>query len=175
MKPQLKKLRDQVIVITGASSGIGLATARLAARRGARVVLAARNEEALKSDVEAIRRDGGRAIYVVADVSSPSDCDGIAQAAVSAFGGIDTWVNDAAVAIYGRLDEVHLEEKRRLFEVNFWGVVHGCRAALPHLKRRGGGVIVNLGSLLSDRALPLQGMYAASKHAVKAYTDTLRI
>jgi short-subunit dehydrogenase len=174
MRIQLKPVEDQVIVVTGASSGIGLATAREAARRGARVVLAARDEEALRRNVEAIRGEGGDAIHVVADVANALEVHGIAEAAIAAYGGFDTWVNNAGVSIYGRLDETVLEDARRLFDVNYWGVVHGCLAALPELRRRGGAVI-NLGSVVSDRAMPLQGHYGASKHAIRGFTDALRV
>jgi len=173
-KLKLKPVEEQVIVITGASSGIGLTTAKLAAKRGASVVLSSRNKRDLARAVEEIRQEGGTAKYVVADVADPDDVERLADEAVSAFGHIDTWVNNAAVAIYGRLDEIHLEDKRRLFDVNFWGVVHGCRAALPRLRERG-GAIINIGSVVSDRALPLQGAYVAAKHAIKGYTDTLRM
>src|SRR3954470_13683805 len=105
-----KKLRDQTIVITGASSGIGLATARMAAQRGARVVLTSRNEQDLRRAVEEIESQGGRATYVVADVAEPAELDRVADTAVREFGGFDTWVNDAGVSIYGRLTEVPLED-----------------------------------------------------------------
>lgn len=98
----------------------------------------------------------------------------VADAAVERFGRIDTWVNDAGVAIYGRLDEVSDSDSRRLLDTNFWGVVYGSLAALPHLKRNG-GALINLGSEVSDAVIPLQGMYSASKHAVKGFTDALRI
>jgi short-subunit dehydrogenase len=174
MGAKLKKLRDQVIVITGASSGIGLTTAEMAAERGARVVLNSRNEEALRRAVHNIRERGGRATYVVGDVADDEAMELLAQRAVDEFGALDTWVNNAGIGMYGRLDEASLADKRRLFDVNFWGVVHGCRAALPHLRRHG-GAIINIGSVASDRAIPLLGIYAASKHAVMAYTDTLRM
>jgi short-subunit dehydrogenase len=169
-----KKLRDQTIVITGASSGIGLATARMAAQRGARVVLTSRNEQDLRRAVEEIHSRGGRATYVVADVAEPAELDRVADAAVREFGGFDTWVNDAGVSIYGKLTEVPLADKKRLFETNFWGVVNGCRTAVRHL-RGTGGTIINIGSIVSDRAVPMQGIYSASKHAVLGYTDALRM
>jgi short-subunit dehydrogenase len=169
-----KRLRDQVIVITGASSGIGLATARMAARRGARVVMVSRNERDLRMATEEITIRGGRAIHVVADVAVAEDLDRVAAAAVGEFGGFDTWVNNAGVSIYGKLIDVPMEDKKRLFDTNFWGVVNGCRVAVRHLARRG-GTIINIGSIVSDRAVPLQGMYSASKHAVRGYTDALRM
>ena len=174
MKLKLKRLDDQIIVITGASSGIGLATARMAARRGARVVLVARGAGALGRALARVREDGGAGITVEADVGIPEDMVRVADRAREEFGRFDTWVNGAAAAIYGRLDEIPLEDKRKLFDTNFWGVVHGARAALPELRRRG-GALINIGSMLSDVAIPLQGVYSASKHAVKAYTATLRM
>jgi len=174
MKIRLKQLSEQVMVITGATSGIGLATARRAAERGARVVLCSRNESALRDTVAQIEQSGGKAKSVVADVTSPDDVERLAASAVEEFGGLDTWVNNAGVSFYGRLTEVALEDMRQLFEVNFWGMVHGVRAAVPRL-RRSGGALINLGSIVSDRAIPLQGAYSASKHAVKGLTDALRM
>ena len=171
---RLKRLKDQVIVITGASSGIGLVTAKHAARAGACVVLAARNERDLRDAVEEIRRQGGRATHVAADVASPSEVEGIAAAAIGAFGRIDTWVNNAGVAIYGRLMDMTLSEMRQQFDINYWGVVHGARVAVPYLRRQG-GALINVGSVVGDRAIPLQGNYSASKHAIKGFTDALRM
>jgi short-subunit dehydrogenase len=169
-----KDLSDQVIVITGASSGIGLCTALLAAERGAKLVMAARSQDVLDDIVDAIDQLNGRAISVVADVGKREDVDAIVYAAISAFGSIDTWVNDAGVTIYGRLDEVSEQDSRKLFDTNFWGVVHGSLAALPFLKQSN-GALINVGSELSDAVIPLQGMYTASKHAVKGFTDALRV
>ena len=174
MALKLKRIRDQVIVITGASSGIGLTTAEMAAEEGARVVLNSRNEMDLRRACERIAARGGRAVYVVGDVANPDALEMVANRAISEFGGLDTWVNNAGIGMYGRLTQMSMADKRRLFDVNFWGVVHGCRAAVRHLRNRG-GVIVNIGSVTSDRAMPLLGMYSASKHAVKGYTDALRM
>lgn len=174
MKPRLKKLRDQVIVITGASSGIGLSTARRAAQAGARLVLVARNEEALARICDELRSAGCEAEYVVADVADREQLERAGRVAMERFGGLDTWVNNAGVAIYGRNEDVPVEDQRRLFDTNFWGVVNGSVVAVRHLRERG-GALINLGSELSDVAIPLQGVYAASKHAVRAYTDSLRM
>src|SRR4051794_27893653 len=133
MKLKLKSLESQVIVITGGTSGIGLATAKRAAERGARVVLCSRNEAELRDTVAAIEERGGKARGVVADVSRPDDLEQLAASAVEEYGALDTWVNNAGVSFYGRLSEVAIEDMRQLFEVNFWGTVYGSRAALPRL------------------------------------------
>lgn len=174
MSVRLKPLAEQVIVVTGASSGIGLATAQMAAAGGARVVLAARNGEALADAVRQIQEAGGQAAHVTADVSDRAAVRRIADTAVERFGGFDTWVNNAGVSIFGRLTEVRDEDHRRMFDINFWGVVYGSLVAVEHLRHRG-GAIINLGSIASENALPLQGMYSVTKHAIKAFTDALRI
>jgi len=107
-------------------------------------------------------------------VADADAVDRLGEAALLAFGTIDTWVNNAGLSIYGKLDVIPLADKRKLFDINFWGVVHGCRTALKLMKDRG-GVLINIGSEVSDVAIPLQGIYSASKHAVKGYTDALRM
>lgn len=174
MNLKLKKLSDQVIVITGASSGIGLVTARMAAKRGARVVLNARNEETLRRVTEEINSARGDAIYVAGDIGRFEDVQNIADVAIRRFGGFDTWINNAGVSIYGHMLDQSLEDHRRLFDTNYWGVVHGSMVACAHLRERG-GALINVGSVLSDVAIPIQGTYCASKHAVKGYTDALRM
>lgn len=173
-KIKLKPIHEQVIVITGASSGIGLATARKAAERGAKVVLAARSAETTSHIANEINQAGGEAISVPCDVTDRAQVDRVAQTAAERFGHIDTWVNDAGVSIYGKIEEVPEADSRRLFDTNFWGVYHGSLAALPHLKVHG-GALINVGSEVSDAVVPLQGMYSASKHAVKGFTDALRV
>jgi len=170
----LKPLDQQVIVITGASSGIGLATVEAAAKQGARLVLAARSGQALQEICQKINDAGGKAVYVIADVGRREQVEHVAEVALQKFGRIDTWINDAGGSIYGRLDEVSDEDNRRLFDTNFWGVVYGSLAALPHLKTNG-GALINVGSEVSEAVVPLQGMYSASKHAVKGLTDALRV
>lgn len=174
MRLSLKPVEDQAIVITGASSGIGLVTARMAAARGARVVLAARDREALANLAEEIRADGGDAVHCVADVAQQDEVRQIAETAIRSFGGFDTWINNAGVSIYGKIEDTPLADHRRLFETNYWGVVNGSLAALPHLRKHG-GALINVGSAVSDRAIPLQGAYSATKHAVKGFTDALRM
>ncbi|MCJ2081872.1 SDR family oxidoreductase [Methylobacterium sp. J-090] len=169
-----KPLRDQVIVVTGASSGIGLATARMAAKGGARVVLAARSGAALANIVAEIEAGGGEAVWVEADVGERAEVEVIAAKAITAFGGFDTWVNVAGVTIYGPLRAVSDADHARLVQTNFWGTVYGSLVAVEHLSRRG-GALINVGSLASDLAFPFQGMYSATKHAVKGFTDALRM
>jgi short-subunit dehydrogenase len=171
MPARLKPISEQVIVITGASSGIGLATAREAAKRSARLVLAARNVESLGESADAL---GGEVVVVEADVGRQEDVRHIAEMALSRFGYFDTWVNNAGVSIFGELVRTPIADQRQVFETNYWGVVHGSLEAAKHLRSRG-GAIVNLGSVVSDRSIPLQGAYAASKHAVKGFTDALRM
>ena len=174
MKLTLRSLDEQVMVITGASSGIGRATALLAARRGAAVVLTARSAEELAEVVAEIHRGQGRATFHGADVTEPKQLQEVVALALREYGRIDTWVNVAGISAYGRLDQLELEDMQRVMDVTFWGVVHGTRAALPHL-REGGGALINIGSELSSIAVPLQGPYVAAKHAVAGFTDVLRM
>jgi short-subunit dehydrogenase len=174
MSVNLKPLDQQVIVLTGASSGIGLCTAILAAERGAKLVLVARSEDTLESLVARISSNGGEAIHVATDVADREQMQRVAEAAIARFGRIDTWVNDAGASSYSRLDEISEADSRRIFDTNFWGVVNGSIVALPYLKKQG-GALINLGSEVSEEVVPLQGMYSASKHAVKGFTDALRI
>ena len=171
---KLKPLEEQVIVITGASSGIGLATALLGAKRGAKIVMGARSKDATAEIAAQIGAAGGEAVAVACDVTDRSQVEQLASTALERFGRIDTWVNNAGVSIYGRLEEVTEEDSRRLFETNFWGVYYGCLAALPYL-RQYGGALINVGSEVSETVVPLQGMYSTTKHAVKGLTDALRV
>lgn len=176
MTLQLKPLPEQVIVITGASSGIGLVTARMAAKQGAKVVLAARNEEALRQLADEIRSQGGQAISVPVDIGQEESSTHIVDAAVAEFGGFDTWVNNAGVSIFGRIEDVPVRDAKRMFDTNFWGSVYGTHAALKHFKERGTpGAIIYTGSFFGDRATPVQSTYSASKHALHGFADSLRM
>ena len=175
MAKRLKPLGEQVIVVTGATSGNGLAIAERAVREGAAVVAAARNEAALDALRGRLSPNGGRIATCVADVSDQAAVERIAAVAVATFGGFDSWVNNAGTGTYGTLEQVPLADHRRVFDVNYFGLLHGSLVAARHLRGRGGGAIVNVGSILSDRAIIQQGPYCATKHAVQALTDTLRM
>ncbi|HEU4621282.1 MAG TPA: SDR family oxidoreductase [Burkholderiaceae bacterium] len=174
MKFQLKPANQQVMVITGATSGIGLTLARMAAKRGVKLVLVARNAEALEQLAQQLGQDGAQVEWVAADVADKNALQAAVTTAHRRFGGFDTWVNNAGVSIFGRFEDVPIEDQHRLFDTNFWGVVNGSLLAAEQLRARG-GAIINIGSQLSDHAVPLQGMYSASKHAVKGFTDALRL
>ena len=173
MKPKLKPLHEQVVVVTGASSGIGLVTARLAVAKGAKVLFVARSEEALRIIVKAANSMGGTAAYAIADVADAAMVEEAAAYAVQRFGRIDSWINVAGAAIYAKLTDTPADEHERLFQTNYFGVVNGCLAAVPRLQE--GGALITVGSMGSDVSIPLLGAYAASKHAVKAYVETLRM
>ena len=175
MAIRLRKLHDQVMVITGATSGIGLTTARMAAARGARLVLAARSKDALEELAGELRSKGAMVETVAADVGDMGEVEKIGEKAIARFGRIDTWVNNAGISVFGRLEEVKPEDHHRLFQTNFWGTVNGSLEAVRRMKHRGGGAIINVGSEVSERSIPMQGMYASSKHAVKGFTDALRM
>jgi NAD(P)-dependent dehydrogenase (short-subunit alcohol dehydrogenase family) len=169
----MRPLRDQVIVITGASSGIGRETALEAARRGARLVLAARNQDALESVAFEAERLGGAALVVPTDVGDNRQVVDLGRQAVDRFGRIDTWVNNAAVSSYGTAEQTDVEDIRRVIDVNLLGHIQGMKAALPHLRAGGGGTIINVSSALGKRSVPLQAAYCAAKHGVVGLTRAL--
>ncbi len=169
-----RDLRDAVVVITGGSSGIGHATALAFARRGARVVIASRSAEALGEVLCEIKRAGGDGIAVPADVAVWEDVERVVRDAVSCYGRIDVWINNAAVAEWALIEEMTPDEMRRVMDVNVLGAMYGVRAALPHLKASH-GVVINVASALADRAIPLLSTYSASKAALKSFSDSLRM
>ena len=171
----MRPINDQVIVITGASSGIGRETAIEFSKRGAAVVLAARSAADLQQVAGEIHHHGGQAHVVVTDVSQWEQVERLAQEAVARFGRIDTWVNNAAVAIYATVEQTTVEEIERLIQVNLLGQIYGMKAVLPVMKQQGGGTIVNVASVEAVRALPYHSAYSASKHGVKAFTEALRM
>jgi NAD(P)-dependent dehydrogenase (short-subunit alcohol dehydrogenase family) len=176
MRLRLRPANEQVVVITGASSGIGLVTARMAAERGASVVLAARNEDALKNLSNEINGRGGRAVPVSCDVGKEDDVQRVAELAMGEFGRFDTWVNNAGISIFGQVWDVPMADWHRMFDTVYWGVVYGSLAAVRHYRERGRtGAIVNVGSFFGDRATPVQSTYASAKFAVHGFTDALRM
>jgi short-subunit dehydrogenase len=170
-----RPISDQIVVITGASSGIGRETALMFGERGAAVILAARNETALASVAKEVERIGGRASAVVTDVARWEQVARLARQAAERFGRIDTWVNNAGVSTYATVEELTVAEIERVIQVNLLGEIYGMKAALPYLKRQRHGTIINVASALAERAVPLQAAYCASKHGIKGFTEALRL
>ncbi|WP_234312302.1 SDR family NAD(P)-dependent oxidoreductase [Streptomyces griseus] len=168
-------MRGAVVVVTGASSGIGRATALACAGRGARVVLAARSGAVLDEVAGECRRRGGEGFAVPTDVADERAVRELADRSVARFGRVDVWVNAAGVGILGRFDQVPSAELRRLLGVNVLGAVHGARAVLPVMRRQGGGVVIDVASLLGGVVVaPYLGGYAMSKAALVVFDDVLR-
>ncbi|MBT2596986.1 SDR family oxidoreductase [Arthrobacter sp. ISL-72] len=168
------RLRDCVVVITGASSGIGRATAIRLARKGARLILAARGTEALQTLAKECRKRGGKAIAVTTDTTDAEAMEALAARAVEEFGRLDAWVNNAAVSVFGRMTEIPLQDFQRVLDVNITGYVHGARAALPRLRAQGSGVLINVASIVGEVSQPYTAPYSMSKAAVRALGVSLR-
>jgi short-subunit dehydrogenase len=169
-----RPLSEQVVVITGASSGIGRETARRFAQHGASVVLAARNGDALREVAQEVEAAGGKALTVPVDVADAEQVQRLADQAVSQFGRIDTWVNNAGVGVFGSVDQLAPDEIRRVIEVDLLGTIYGSRAALPYL-RQTGGTLINMSSVAGKRSVPLQAVYSAAKHGIVGFDDALRL
>jgi NAD(P)-dependent dehydrogenase (short-subunit alcohol dehydrogenase family) len=166
--------RGRVVVVTGASSGLGRAVIRLLAARRARIALIARGEQGLRAAQGEVTTAGAEALMIPADVADAAAVDAAARAVVARWGGIDVWVNNAMISVFSPIAELRPEELRRVTEVNYLGTVHGTRAALAVMRARNRGSIVQVGSALAYRSIPLQSAYCASKAAVRSFTDSLR-
>jgi len=169
-----KPLHEQVIVVTGASSGLGRAIARAAGARGAKVVLAARNEDALANGVGEIADAGSEALAIPTDVTDQDGVQALVAGAVDRFGRIDTFVANAMVTVYSEVAELEPEELRRVIDVNFFGVANCFRASLPHL-RESRGTFLHVSSALAYRGIPLQAAYCASKAAARTFLESARV
>ena len=167
-------VESAVVVITGASSGIGRVAAQEFARRGASVVLAARNKRALKDAARECEKLGGLALVVPTDVTLEEEVEELARQAVDTFGGIDVWVNNAGVGLYARFVDSPADDFRRVLETNLYGCIYGSRAALRQFERQGRGVLVNVSSQVALGGIPYSSAYDISKHGVRGLGDTLR-
>jgi NADP-dependent 3-hydroxy acid dehydrogenase YdfG len=170
----MSAIEGKVIAITGASSGIGEATARLLAQRGARVVVGARRTDRLEALVAAIRAEGGTAEYRALDVTSREDVEAFVAFAESRFGRVDVIVNNAGVMPLSPLEALKVEEWDRMIDVNIRGVLYGIAAGLPLFRRQGGGQFVNVSSIAAHRVVPTGAVYCATKFAVNAISEGLR-
>jgi short-subunit dehydrogenase len=166
--------QDEVVVVTGASSGVGRAVARAFARRGARLGLISRGRDGLEGARREVEAAGGRALLLPTDVAEADDVEAAAQATEEAFGPIDVWVNDAMVTVFAPFSEIGIDEYRRATEVTYLGTVWGTRAALRRMKERDRGTIVQVGSAMAYRGIPLQAPYCGAKHAIKGFVESLR-
>jgi NAD(P)-dependent dehydrogenase (short-subunit alcohol dehydrogenase family) len=172
---KLKPVGEQVVVLMGASSGIGRETALRFAKSGAKVVASARGEEGLDSLVEEIRGEGGEALAVPADTSEFDQVKAVADRAVEEYGGLDTWVHLAAVGLFATFEQTTPEEFARVIDVNLMGQVYGAMAALPHIKREGRGALIHISSVEAKRSFPFHSAYGASKHGIDGFVEALRV
>lgn len=171
----VRQVRGQTVVITGATSGIGRETAGAFARAGAQVVVAGRRGERLTELVSEIEGRGGQALAVRTDVAEQEQVENLVQQTVDRFGRMDVLVNNAGVGIAARFEEQSIEDFRGVMEINFWGAVYGCKAAVPRMKAQPqGGVIINVSSILGKRGMPFETAYCASKFALAGFSEALR-
>jgi short-subunit dehydrogenase len=167
-------VKNEVVVITGASAGLGRAAARQFGRHGAKVGLIARGIDGLEAAKREIESEGGQAMVLPVDVSDAGAVENSAQAVEREFGPIDVWVNNAMASVFSPVKEMQPEEYKRVTEVTYLGVVYGTLAALKQMLPRDRGTIVQVGSALAYRSIPLQSAYCAAKHAIAGFTDSLR-
>src|SRR5215213_8553990 len=175
MNMRLKPVEEQVMVLMGASSGIGRETALRFAERDAKVVVSARSENGLTSLVEEIQAKGGEAIAIPAEVSEFEQVKAVADGAVEAYGRLDTWIHLAAVLLVASCEDTTPEEFERVIDVNLMGQVYGAMAALQHIKREDGGGLIYIISIGDKRSIPLQSAYCASKHGIDGFLESLRV
>jgi NAD(P)-dependent dehydrogenase (short-subunit alcohol dehydrogenase family) len=171
---QPKPIHEQVVVLFGASSGIGRATARSFAERGARVVVVARSDDGVESLANEITQQGGQALALIADTSDYAQVSRVAEQVVAHFGRIDTWVHLAAVAVYGNTWETPPEDLAQVISTDLLGQIYGARAAVPHMRAEG-GTLIHISSVLGTRGMPLQSAYSAAKHGINGFTEALRL
>jgi short-subunit dehydrogenase len=169
-----RKLNGLCVVVTGASSGIGRETALLLAGKGAKLVVAARREDPLEEVARLCRERGGECKAVPADVSNPADIDALVREAISAFGRIDVWVNNAGIYVMGTVEQTPLDVFERTMKVNFLSAVAATKAVLPHFRQNHAGLFVNISSTLGKVTAPYLAAYSSSKHALKAFSEALR-
>ena len=172
---KLKPVEEQVVVLMGASSGIGREAALRFAARGAKVVVAARGEGGLRSLVDEIQAAGGEAAYVTADASDFEQMERVADRAVQEYGRLDTWVHLAAVAVFATFEGTTPEEFKRVVDVTLMGQVYGAMAALPHIKREGRGSLVHVSSVEAKRSFPFHSAYGAAKHGIDGFVEAMRL
>jgi NAD(P)-dependent dehydrogenase (short-subunit alcohol dehydrogenase family) len=169
-----KHFHTKVVVITGASAGVGRATVQAFARHGARIGLLARGEDGLRGAARDVELSGGVALPIPVDVADAAGVGAAAERIERELGPIDVWVNNAMVSVFSPVSELHADEVRRVTEVTYLGVVNGTLAALARMRRRNRGVIVQVGSALAYRGIPLQAAYCGAKHAIQGFTESLR-
>ncbi len=169
-----RRLAGKRAVVTGASSGVGRAIVRAFSQEGAKVALLARNIDGLEAAAQEVRERGSEALVLPLDVADAAAVDDAADRVVKEWAGIDIWVNDAMVSVFSPIREMTAQEFRRVTEVCYLGYVHGTLAALRHMRPRNSGVIIQIGSALAYRSIPLQSAYCASKAAIRGFTDSLR-
>lgn len=169
-----RRLEGKVAVVTGASSGVGRAIARAFGAEGAKVGLIARNVDGLTAAARELEEHGTEALVLPLDVANSSAVDAAARRVMEEWGALDIWVNNAMVSVFSPIQQMKAEEFRRVTEVNYLGYVHGTLAALRHMRPRNAGVIIQIGSALAYRSIPLQSAYCASKAAIRGFTDSLR-
>jgi NAD(P)-dependent dehydrogenase (short-subunit alcohol dehydrogenase family) len=174
LKISLKPVGTQVVVVFGASSGIGRLAALELAKKGAKVCVAARSEEGLKSLVAEIEENGGEAFYVLADAAEFEQVKATAEKTVERYGRLDTWIHSAGAFIFAPFTETEPDEYERLMKVNLLGQIYGAKAAFPHLEKRG-GALIHITSVEAWRTVPFQSAYGASKHGIYGFLQALRV